>query len=774
MKKLLLLVMLIANCYALVAQQLDSSGKSHVNFSIDGDIRNNFQKISTLPYSATSHHDDWFLQDGYKRFRVDPLPAMGLGNSIFDTVGTATYKAQLQANQNISFVKRMKVAAFDVMPMWRSANPADGFDSSFWVDGVYWRDYAGNLDVTSFSGGKNGDNPNNWTVGNSASAKSDIVDVYTHVRTSGLNPVRDSVWFFAGVSTMGTNGTRFFDIEVYREEFAYNETTKKFISAGTVSGHSPWTFDSGTGKVNRTGDIIISVAYQAGRAPEIDFRIFINKSTYDSATTGKLTPATFKFVTSQFNLNTENTGGYIQIAAKDGTANWGSGMANYVATNTAAQDTTMGPPWGTLNSTGQWTDRYEQLQFIEIGLNFSRFGMNPFQYVTSFCKSPYSSIIVKSRASTSFTANLEDFIIPQTFTVKNLAPFTVKPDTVTCASPTGNFEITASARNYYRWYDENGTLLRADSDVKTFTAPKSGTYYLEATNFQGCATMLPRQAVQIYADSTSPTAAALLGHGQPYYFLNGVGGVTGSSFGPSSLSYSWVGPMTSADTLFRSNAEDPIVGYVKDSIRTGNYELMVTQARNGCSATSIIYVDPIVLVSNAINLKGKLVNSKAQLNWNSSDITQTAVFDIERSTNGIQFIKVGHTTGVVGTKQYSYTDYQPVSGSVQYRIKSTTTGTGTAVYSNTLSLQLGVADNLVMSRQPASNRVTIQLKQADAKKVQIKVMSLDGRLLLQQTFSADQVRTLGSSITLSLPSSATNQPVVVVYQEANLIEVRKL
>ena len=89
------------------------------------------------------------------------------------------------------------------------------------------------------------------------------------------------------------------------------------------------------------------------------------------------------------------------------------GLANYTGAE-ALSDTTYGAtPWGTLNTDGSGATVMMQLQFIEIGLNFSRFGMNPFQYVTSFCKSPYSSFIVKSRASTfQFDSNLEDFVVP--------------------------------------------------------------------------------------------------------------------------------------------------------------------------------------------------------------------------------------------------------------------------------------------------------------------------------------------------------------------------
>ena len=765
MKTKLLLVILTGFCYVSFAQQLDSTGKSHVNFGVDADTRNNYQKISTQPYSSTMHHDDWFLQDGYKRYDIG---GTGLGNSVFDTVGAAAYKAQLQAGQNISFVKRMKVAAFDVLPMWRSPNPALGFDSSFWVDGIYYRDYAGGIDETSFSGGKNADNPSSWSVGNNVSGKTDIVDVYTHVRTSGINPVRDSVWFFAGVSTVKTEGNRFFDIEVYRENITYNETTKQFSSAGLLGGHSSWNFND-TGKVTQSGDIIISVAYQAGRAPEIDFRIFISKSAYDSVVAGKLVPTSFKIVTNQWDLNTSGTGGYVQILSKSGITDWGSGTANYIKTNTAAQDSTHATPWGTMSTSGGYSDNYERLQFIEIALNFSRFGMNPFHYVTSYCKSPYSSIIVKSRASTSFTANLEDFVIPQPFSVKNLAPFTVKEDTVSCAAPTAKFEITASARNYYRWYDENGAVLRADSDLKTFSPSKSGTYYIEATNFQGCPTMTPRKEIKIYVDSTAPTAKALLGWGQPYYFLNGEGAFDATSspssgFGPSKgLSYSWIGP-----DGFTASVEDPILGNTKSDFSTGNYTVTVQEARNGCTASALIYVDVAVLSTSGIELKGSLKNEEVKLVWNILDLSGSRIYDIERSTNGVRYEKTGQVTGIVGTTHFTFIDYKPLPGVSYYRIKGGSNG-NTPKYSNAVSLQNDYGLKAIISRQISSNQVHLQFKKTGNKTIQVKVLSTNGSLLLQHTYSGSQ------QTIISLPPSVANLPVIIaVYEAGNFIEARKL
>ena len=211
----------------------------------------------------------------------------------------------------------------------------------------------------------------------------------------------------------------------------------------------------------------------------------------------------------------------------------------------------------------------------------------------------------------------------------------------------------------------------------------------------------------------------------------------------------------------------------KKNVVTGDYTLTVTQGRNGCSATSMINVNPIVLANNAITLQGKRVNGRTQLNWSTTDATQAASYIIERSSNGAQYAQAGHVAGAAGTKRYSFIDNEPVTGFVQYRIKSIS---GTAsLYSNTISFQANHEGSIVMSRQPSANRVNIQLKKATDKDLLIKVMSLDGRVLLQQNYPAIQARNRGTSINLSLPATSANLPVVVaVYQDAYLLEARKL
>lgn len=720
--------------------QLDSSGGSHVGFTIDADTRTGYSKFGP-PTSTVYHNDDWFSL----------APYSGRGRNVIDTTNSAFYKTQLEGGANISFTKRMSVPPYAVIPGFAADGSINAY--RFWADAVYFRDQF-KSDQTSFAqAAKNGDNPNVWPGGSTLVAdKSDLVDAYAHVRTSGISPTTDSVWFFAGVSTVGISGARYYDIEVYREPISYNGTTGVFTSLGTSLGHSEWTFDA-TGKVTQTGDIIISVTYDNRGAPVIDFRIWVNQATYTS-----VTPTNFKFSGKFYGAS--GGFGYAEIVSKDNTNQWGSGMGNY--SNTPINDSTYSTPWGTVNTAGNWSQNYERLQLVEVALNFSRFGMNPFAYVTSFCKSPYSSIIIKSRASPSFDANLIDFVGPVDFTVKNLAPFTITPDTLTCVQDTGVIRVNATARNYYRWKPIGGTTWTTDSDVPTYTARAPGQYVVEATNFQGCPSMRT-DTVTIPLDDYKPVAGILLGSTTPYLQLMG-GDEEASNYstpygGSAGLTYYWTGP-----DGFTSTEENPIVQPYKE----GTYTLTVTEKRNGCTDMTTTYM--ATLENKGVQLQAQRTAEDIVLSWSNPDRGQTWTFDIERSYDGTIFHSLAHVAVAAGgTKQLTYKDKGVDSKTVYYRIKSKA-GNSAPTTSNTVKL---AADQKVTDASVTriANSVKVALENCKGK-ITIRVVDAAGSQLVQQVVYPNQPSQV---VTVSLPANASGKPVIVsVFSEAGLMRTQKL
>ena len=120
------------------------------------------------------------------------------------------------------------------------------------LDGTYARDYFGftstdkgnkTLDKTVFVStgavsNKNYANPSSWTTlpdGGDLPSKSDLVDTYITMRRMGndvstSNPSHLIVYMAA--ATIGTEGTRYLDFELFRSVIDYNEKTGVFVNSG--------------------------------------------------------------------------------------------------------------------------------------------------------------------------------------------------------------------------------------------------------------------------------------------------------------------------------------------------------------------------------------------------------------------------------------------------------------------------------------------------------------------------------------------------------------
>jgi hypothetical protein len=354
MKLYLALIVLITGAFPLRPLAQLNNGGLYAGFGVDADTRTNYMKDGSLTGSIGS--DDWFAPSSS-------------GYNVIDTTNSAVYSAMLKAGNNLAFSQRMSKLLYAKV------------GGKLWLDAAYGRDFssAGSLkDSTVFTiAAKNGDNPNGWLGGiSSTPAKNDLIDVYAHMRRDGIT-VYDSLWFFTGIAACGNAANSYYDVELYRNSFGYNSTTGIFTSAGTSAGHTEWLFDA-AGNITQTGDLIVAVSFAPGSVPVIDVRIWVSQTTFNAYYGGGLAPKYFDF-NGSFN-STNGVSGYASLVSKSGSTAFGAGIANYSAT--AANDSTYATPWGTSNSTTGWNANYQSAQFIEVGLNLTRIGVDPALYST--------------------------------------------------------------------------------------------------------------------------------------------------------------------------------------------------------------------------------------------------------------------------------------------------------------------------------------------------------------------------------------------------------
>jgi len=708
MKSNCTLSLIVAGLLPLSAFSQLSNGGLYAGFGVDADTRSNYMKYGLVTGTVAS--DDWFS-----------LPA---GKSIIDTSNAANYFSLLQTGANFSFNKRMSV------PLYSKVG------GKLWLDAAYGRDYiaaASLKDTTTFTSAcKNGDNPNVWTGGvSNFPSKDDLVDVYAHMRRDGTT-VFDSLWLFTGVSTYGTAGSRYFDVELYKNSFTYNAATGVFSSAGPDAGHTQWLFDA-SGNLIQTGDMILAVSFTPGTAPVVDVRIWVSQSTWST-----VTPANFSF-NANFNGSTAAFG-YASIVSKTGSTAFGAGISNYSAI--PAQDTTYSTPWGT-SGTGGWSTQYQSLQFVEIGLNLTRIGIDPALYTalgSSACQSMFSDIFFKSRASNSFTAALHDFMTPLTFLRTPVMDYTLQPDTLRCNRTVGTIQITNNTTaGYYTWQTVSGNISGTNADSTQININKPGTYIVSASPAQGCPATR-KDTVVIPIDTFPPEASINVSMIGNFSYLQFYGGdVNASNYstpfgGSQGLLWNWSGPNSFSSTVQNPRTTDTTNAW-------GTYQLIVTEKRNGCTDTALktlSVADFIVLLSNDIAVTGSYADNSITLRW--SDLNQDLVesYEVEKSNGGNVFIGIGtilngNSTANTNTTLFSTVDYQPIAGNNVYRIKAITKN-GQVYYSGIINVSAGVSgqQSFYLTRTSSGTGMVLIANAGEESNGGIAIFSMAGQALLKK------------------------------------------
>ncbi len=415
-----------------------SAASIKANFGVDADLKANY--FNLLPLGG---NDDWYISGN-----------SGTGIGVIDTTGAAAiYNGYISnaASRNTTIIRRMSYPSFSVV------------NNSLLMDAVFVRDYHGD-DSTVYASGsnKNGMTPADWStpVSQSVPDKNEILDVFVHVKREGKTAA-DSLWMFCGISIENTTGNRYFDFEMYQSDIFYDINTHTFTGYGPDAGHTSWEFDA-TGNILKAGDIILTSEYGSAGLTMIEARIWIDKSSLS------ITPAAFSWSGQFDGANNGSQFGYASIIPNtSGPFYTGLQCGNLVWAG----------PFGLVLGNGTFTTLYHSRQFMEFAVNLSKLGLDPVKLLGgTTCDRPFQKVMAKTRASTSFTAELKDFVAPfKLFDAPKVDLFTDVP--VFCGFvSTSNIRITNPINtSTYNWSTVDGHF--ADTSVKTSVyVDAPGTY----------------------------------------------------------------------------------------------------------------------------------------------------------------------------------------------------------------------------------------------------------------------------------------------------------
>lgn len=417
------------------------------NFGVDADLRANY--FNGL---VAAGNDDWFNNG-----------TAGTGQFIIDTSGAASIVAgytSTPATRTMTFSRLMKQAPYSVV------------NNRLLLDAIFTRDYHGD-DSTVFASGsnKNGMHPSSWScpVSQGIPDKNDILDAMVHARRAGPN-ITDSLWMFGGISIENTTGNRYFDFELFQTDFYYDRTTRTFKNYGPEAGHTAWLFNS-DGSIQRPGDIIFTAEYGSSSLTLVEARIWVHQSSL------LMTPLFFNWGGSFDGGGPGAIYGYANILPK---------TAGAFYTGLQSGNGVWPGPFNLVRQDNSVVTSYIGRQYMEFSVNLTKLGLDPAYISSNGCGTPFRRVLIKTRASTSFTAELKDFIAPFRMFDYPYPKVVANIPIFFCQIGVSNIWVTnPMANSIYNWSTTNGHIVGPTTGT-SITVDTTGRYVVNQHLYVQC------------------------------------------------------------------------------------------------------------------------------------------------------------------------------------------------------------------------------------------------------------------------------------------------
>ncbi len=254
------------------------------------------------------------------------------------------------------------------------------------------------------------------------------------------------------------------------------------------------------------------------------------------------------------------------------------------------------------------------------------------------------------------------------------------------------------------------------------------TYYARCARREGCIEFLETSNIVVkevgdvaVAEITGPNVVCE-GDTETYSALdNGAGATYLWDFGPHA------DPQTSTD---------PVVDVTW--LQYGLYTVQLTVEKDGC--TSYAWLEVFVTNSPTVCggsnplmvLNGEPVIGGIKLTWTAENMGEDDVFILERSLNSAeQFESLSILPVEPGVSEYSYTDAEPRSGYLFYRLRIQRSS-GEEFHSNVVKITWMENNNwLMIYPNPVKEELLVQSLDANFELAQLQLYDLTGRLLYQ-------------------------------------------
>ena len=165
-----------------------------------------------------------------------------------------------------------------------------------------------------------------------------------------------------------------------------------------------------------------------------------------------------------------------------------------------------------------------------------------------------------------------------------------------------------------------------------------------------------------------------------------------------------------------------------------------------CTAVSLsgsAIVNPIILPVALIRFTGKKQGNDIMLEWATENEIQLNKFEIERSTDGYTFSKLGQksaTGNISVSRTYSFVDINPIYSVCYYRLKLIDNN-GQYRYSNTIVFKRTPASGVLISSispNPFKSAITVSLFVENAPAITLQLFDLTGKMISTKNIQVKQ------------------------------------
>jgi hypothetical protein len=152
-------------------------------------------------------------------------------------------------------------------------------------------------------------------------------------------------------------------------------------------------------------------------------------------------------------------------------------------------------------------------------------------------------------------------------------------------------------------------------------------------------------------------------------------------------------------------------------------------------------------LNSSLSLPLQLLSFSAQhngktnlLKWSTSNEINTDRFEIERSSNSRDFVKIGSVQSTSNGKiknDYMFTDAQPLKAINYYRLKMLDKD-GKYTYSAVRSINNSSSFDVTLYPNPVKNDLTLNFSSEKMMDVQIEIVNAEGKLVLSKKIQIAQ------------------------------------